>query len=354
MTAVTAVLIHHNGTDGSTTFEDVTGRTITAAGSAQISTTQSKFGGASAEITGTPDYLSTAGGSHFDVLSTEAFTWEFFVYRTTETAYGELFDFGGTHCRGYVDNSGRLVVKRGTSVLFTGPAATDTEHRAAITLNTWHHVALVQDPANGYFYVFVNGHCAHRSATLSAVTSGTTAYLAGSSTPIGALSGYVDEQHFVKGEASYTYTGGSSPAYNIYTVPTAEFPAPPQVGYPEGVLLTKYGTPELYQAGVPEGVLLTKYGTPQAMYNQSGDVTGVLLTRYGDPDSTLEFVARAIIGRNVGSRNTRYGTPSGKVGATLIGTTPNTRYGTPRAILNRHTGYPEGVLLTRYGTPAGA
>lgn len=56
----TKLLLHCDGTDGSTTFSDngVTGHTVTANGNAQIDTAQSKFGNASGLFDGTGDYLT--------------------------------------------------------------------------------------------------------------------------------------------------------------------------------------------------------------------------------------------------------------------------------------------------------
>lgn len=51
--------LHMDGSNGSTTFTDAKGHAVTAMGNAQISTAQSKFGGASALFDGTGDYLTT-------------------------------------------------------------------------------------------------------------------------------------------------------------------------------------------------------------------------------------------------------------------------------------------------------
>jgi hypothetical protein len=57
-----SLLLHGNGTNGSTTITDnsPTPKTVTAVGNAQISTAQSKFGGASIAFDGTGDYLTDA------------------------------------------------------------------------------------------------------------------------------------------------------------------------------------------------------------------------------------------------------------------------------------------------------
>ena len=56
----TKLLLHFDGTDGSTTFVDSSpsGKTVTAVGNAQIDTAQYKFGGASGLFDGNGDYLS--------------------------------------------------------------------------------------------------------------------------------------------------------------------------------------------------------------------------------------------------------------------------------------------------------
>ena len=53
-----SVLMHFDGTNGSTTMTDEYGKTCTAQGNAQISTANSKFGGASLLLDGTGDYVS--------------------------------------------------------------------------------------------------------------------------------------------------------------------------------------------------------------------------------------------------------------------------------------------------------
>lgn len=70
-------LIHLNGTNGSTTFTDVKGNTITPTGNAQISTAQSVFEGSSAYFDGVGDYLSVSNASGFMNFGTGNFTIEF-------------------------------------------------------------------------------------------------------------------------------------------------------------------------------------------------------------------------------------------------------------------------------------
>ena len=68
-----SLLLHGDGANGSTTIVDSspTPKTVTAFGDAQISTAQSKFGGASIAFDGTGDYLSANDGDL--VLGTGSF-----------------------------------------------------------------------------------------------------------------------------------------------------------------------------------------------------------------------------------------------------------------------------------------
>ena len=82
-----SLLLHGNGTNNSTTIADSspTPKTVTAVGNAQISTVQSKFGGASIAFDGNGDYLSTATGSDF-VIGSSDFTIEFWAWKSANGA----------------------------------------------------------------------------------------------------------------------------------------------------------------------------------------------------------------------------------------------------------------------------
>lgn len=85
---------HFNGTDGSTTFIDEKGSTFTATGTPTISTTQSRFGGASGKFLGTSGYIAT--NSTYN-LGTSDFTLDFFVHQASDVAGGyesRILQFG--------------------------------------------------------------------------------------------------------------------------------------------------------------------------------------------------------------------------------------------------------------------
>ena len=82
-----SLLLHGDGTNGSTTIVDSSSSTkaVTAFGDAQISTAQSKFGGASIAFDGNGDYLTIPPSAKFE-FGTDPFTVEFWIYPTTSTA----------------------------------------------------------------------------------------------------------------------------------------------------------------------------------------------------------------------------------------------------------------------------
>ena len=81
------LLLHMNGSNGSTTFTDNSSNafTVTANGNAQISTTRSKYGNASAYFDGDGDYLSIADDAALEFGSGD-FTVEFWLYVPTDAS----------------------------------------------------------------------------------------------------------------------------------------------------------------------------------------------------------------------------------------------------------------------------
>ena len=189
-----SLLLHMNGANGSTTFTDssLNNLTVTPNGSIAISTTQSKFGGASAYFDGTGDYLSFTGGMPSGA-GTE-FTIECWVrlddladYRMITRTVGGI-DF-------YVVPDGSISVGRSGVV---GIAASAT---GLITAGTWYHIALTRDTSNNY-KIYING---------VQVASGTNSFSVTAATTIGYseysgshyFKGYIDDLRITKGVSRY-------------------------------------------------------------------------------------------------------------------------------------------------------
>jgi hypothetical protein len=204
-----SLLLHGDGANGSTTITDSspTPKTVTAVGNAQISTAQSKFGGASIAFDGTGDYLTLPSSAAFE-FGTNDFTIEFWWWRTA-TGSGGLVELGL--------NYGGIGIYQ-TSTLFVRVAGSDVINTALFLDNQWVHVALSRSSTS--LRLFFNG--AQQGATVTNSTNlinsfGTVAVGAfissGSFFPTPAA--YIDDLRITKGVARYTAN---------FTPPTAPFP----------------------------------------------------------------------------------------------------------------------------------
>jgi hypothetical protein len=185
-------------------------------GNAQISTTQSKFGGSSMYFDGNGDYLFwlTTANTQF---GSGDFTIEFWVRATTTVGSGGdvIFDRrSAAAARGIVislENDGRIYFYGGD----TGTTSWEVSISTAV-LNTgqWYHYAASREGTT--YRCFLDGTL-QNSATNSVTLADDT-----SSTRIGAgidnanyFDGYLDDFRVTKGLARYT---------GNFTAPTAAFP----------------------------------------------------------------------------------------------------------------------------------
>jgi len=216
-----SLLLHMNGANGSTTFTDSSSNalTITRSGDAQISTAQSKFGGASGAFDGSGDYISFPYSALF-AFAAGNFTIEMWLYRQGQSAnYSRLWGANGDvfhEADISIDPSGVLGCYGTTNgTTWNAWAAASI---ATIGSNTWTHIALVRN--GGTVTMYVNG-----TGTALTTTLGTTALTTGTggatTRTIGSQAGtdrpyfgYIDEVRVTKGFARYTAN---------FTPPTAPF-----------------------------------------------------------------------------------------------------------------------------------
>ena len=212
-----SLLLHGDGANGSTTIIDSSPspKTVTAVGNAQISTAQSKFGGASIAFDGTGDSAETGISNDFAFGSGD-FTiecWVWFNSITSTTTIMRLDSGSGFNgiLFGHSTNLGCYVTSAGTSwdILSNQPLT------GATALNTWHHVALTR--SGNTFRGFVNGSQTFSVTSSLAIYQPNPMARIGAANPNGAaaMNGYIDDLRITKGVARYTAN---------FTPPTAPFP----------------------------------------------------------------------------------------------------------------------------------
>ncbi|MBE2232602.1 MAG: LamG domain-containing protein [Anaerolinea sp.] len=209
-------LLHFNGSDGSTTFTDVTGKSWADNGNAQIDTAQYLFGGASGLFDGNGDYIYASTGLQ-SVGDGEDFTLEFAVRLATLTGW-QILAAAGKHSGipAILINFNHSGAPGSIQASLNGNQKSGSIELIA---NQWHHIAIVR--ASGLTYIFVDGVMdgAGGGTTTGALDLTTNGAYIGACPPYGgptlALNGWMDEFRFTKGVARYVAN---------YTPAAAEFP----------------------------------------------------------------------------------------------------------------------------------
>jgi hypothetical protein len=156
----TKVLLHFDGTDGSTTIRDdaPTPHAWTASGNAQIDTAQSKFGGASLLLDGTGDFVSTPDSADFTLGAGD---WTVDLWFNCNAAGGTFENLAG-QSTGSESNSAwqvfRTTVNTIRAMVFDGSSFTFVDGTTQFTnvINPgWHHLALVR--SGNILRLFVDG-----------------------------------------------------------------------------------------------------------------------------------------------------------------------------------------------------
>lgn len=227
--------LHCDGPNGSTTFTDEKGETVTASGNAKISTAQSKFGEASAYLDGAGDYLTVPASPDL-IFGTGDFTIEFQIY---PLAYGgtvcgpQLFGTVNGSQSGWSFHLGQNQdTMRMTSNLSGAWADNFTVSAGGgPALNTWSHIAIVRSGAN--VTIYKNGTSVGSTSSAAAWNFGGGPFIIGrfyDGTNTRELNGYIDDLRVTKGVARYT---------GNFTPPTAAFPNSLTGGTENAVILDR-------------------------------------------------------------------------------------------------------------------
>lgn len=217
------LLLHGDGSNGSTTITDSTGlQTLTASNDAQLSTSAMKFGVSSMSFDGVDAKVVSAHPNSLGIPSTGDFTIECFVNATAFSGaqYNRpiisLYDASSYvdkfYLRCLTGGALNLYAYIGSSLVF-GSSGTSG---ATLSTATWYHLALVR--VSGVFNVYKDGVRTINITNQTALSLGTLDYLEVGYNRDGSnpsWSGYIDEVRVTKDVARYTAD---------FTPPTLAFP----------------------------------------------------------------------------------------------------------------------------------
>jgi hypothetical protein len=176
-------------------------------GNAQISTTQSKFGGSSMYFDGTGDGL-VGRSTQLASFGTGDFTVEGWVYLTSITGADRyLFTTGNgidNSLRLYLDSTGKVAVFTSFTLVLTSTNP--------LVVNTWTHVAVCR--YNGTLAVYINGVQNGTASYSTAINCNGNISVGSDNNGGSSMIGYLDDMRVTKGIARYT---------SNFTPPTTAF-----------------------------------------------------------------------------------------------------------------------------------
>lgn len=308
------------GANASTVFGDAKGHPITPYGNAQISTTQSKFGGAAMYFDGTGDYclLSDSDDWYFP----DDYTAEFYIYPVSfaSSTYNFILVQGAAWWGIGVYGSSadwRLMDAGGSYVTLTGGSG------AVLTTGSWQHLAFARSGTT--LRLFLNGVLVG-SCTDSGARSNYSYALA-----IGAASngtyfftGYLDDIRITKGVARYTasFTPPAAPnpigilrsPLDVLLMPFNGANGSTAFHDQTGKAITAYGNASISTSQ-------SKFGGTSGYFDGTGDylgATGESALAVGTGDYTAECFAYSSSYSGAGSGLFGFGTGFSAIGLAVI------------------------------------
>jgi hypothetical protein len=209
-----SLLLHMDGSNGSTTFTDSSSNalTVTANGGAQISTAQSKFGGASGLFDGSGDYLVLSSNTNFSFSAD--FTVELWIRQSsapTDTFPIAVERGNGTEAAGtwgIIINNSESTKK--CEFFYGGPRT--YVYIGDLAFDTWHFVAVTRSGST--LKTFIDGDQTSSVTVSDDLTVTADLRIGSAGTTSNYFKGNLDDLRITKGVARYTAS---------FTPPTAAF-----------------------------------------------------------------------------------------------------------------------------------
>jgi hypothetical protein len=206
--AATVAALPFDGANNSTTFTDLKGKSVTPSGNTKISTTQSKYGGASGYFDGSGEYLSIADSDDWS-FGTGDFTVEVWINPSSLTGSGIWRVVCGQGTTGQSNCSWLVVLNQNNGGVFFEYSTNGTTSTVAsipsssLSVGVWYHIAFSR--VGSTLYGAINGTVTSLSFTSSALyASADPLFIGCSGGPSNYFHGYIDDLRITKGSARYT------------------------------------------------------------------------------------------------------------------------------------------------------
>jgi hypothetical protein len=202
-----SLLLHMDGADESTTFTDSSSNalTVTANGGAEISTDESKFGGASGYFDGSSTLSAPSDAA---VSGEEDFTAEAWVYPFGDPVSTYVWLANDTY-----GGLSSPIATNGT--VLTGRSLIEDlgQTTTSVTFDDWNHIAITRTGVTGR--IFINGVIGWEGTLDADYAAGVIRIGSDGGGSDFPFNGYIDDLRITKGVARYTAN---------FTPPTAAFP----------------------------------------------------------------------------------------------------------------------------------
>jgi len=231
----TKLLLHCDGIDASTTFIDETEKIITANGTAQIDTAQSKFGGASGLFGGVDAYLSTPDHANWN-FGIGNFTIDLWIrFNTLTNAQIFMGQYEDANNYWYLMKDANANGNK-LSMKFVDGATTKgnyvmTSSWSGVAINTWYHLRFVRSSGVGYIFIDGTSQTLTESTAFSSNDVGdmSAVLTIGQQNSASYFDGWMDEIRVSKGIAISTADFTSPTDAFTYSVDTEFYQLPRDV-----------------------------------------------------------------------------------------------------------------------------
>ena len=206
----TSLLLPFDGSDAATSTSDLSNRnaTVTFAGTAQLSTGQSKFGGSSLLLDGNSDYLTISDSYWASAINSGDWTVEFWVrfaaLGSNEELVGNRGNTGGNSSNGWAlrkTTSNNIILywyEGGEFNYLNNSQGSQT----ALSADTWYHIAVTR--SGNAWRLFLNGTQEDTVTDSGTIVSSNENRLFIGNFGVNYLNGYMDDLRITVGQARYT------------------------------------------------------------------------------------------------------------------------------------------------------